>query len=153
MEMISTVPPQLWKYSPNQEMIPLNKFHYHARSCYLLYRENIKSPFIKMSVSFWIKSILNLLKHLIKNSYHVWVTQCWTVRSGDKSPSDKSPRRSIFNTLFLSKNKLKQRSVFINDMRTRVERYWEIFEFKLAIMGKSCDYDRFERSENILEKY
>ena len=35
----------------------------------------------------------------------------------------------------------------------RVERYWEIFEFKLAIMGKSCLYDRFERSENILEKY
>ena len=46
-------------------------------------------------------------------------TQKW---SGDKSPGDKSPRRSIcntFNTLFLGKNKLKQLKLHKNKATVR----------------------------------
>ena len=44
------------------------------------------------------------------------------IRSGDKSPGDKSPRRSIFNTfntLFLGNNKLKQLKLHKNKATVR----------------------------------
>ena len=41
----------------------------------------------------------------------------------------------------------------IGYVNTMVERDSEIFEFTLALVGKSFLYNKLERSENILEKY